>query len=80
METHLTQREMTIISEFVKGSTNPEIAQSLFVSVATVKFYMSEIMRKTNCENRIQLLIYLLSNPDGIALAQKAKECKNSFK
>lgn len=73
MDEHFTEREMTIINEFIKGKSNIEIAQALYVSRATVKFYMTEILRKTKCQNRVHLLIYLFSNPEGIALKSQAE-------
>lgn len=79
METHFTQRELTVIYEFVKGKTNCEIAQALFISPATVKYYLSEILKKTNCENRIKLLIYLLSTEEGKILLEKVQSYISSL-
>jgi len=48
----LSPREMDVLHEIVKGSTNREIATSLFISVNTVKHHIHSILDKLGVENR----------------------------
>lgn len=48
----LTRREMEILRYMVDGKTNPEIAEALMVSLATVKFHASNIFRKLGVTTR----------------------------
>ncbi|MDI6717308.1 MAG: response regulator transcription factor [Actinomycetota bacterium] len=57
----LTNREQQIISLINQGFSNQEIANHLFISIATVKFHLSNIYRKHNVKRR-QDLIYKLAN------------------
>lgn len=36
--------------------TNSEIAAELFVSEATVKYHVRNLLRKTGCRNRLEIL------------------------
>ena len=60
-EHKLTNREQQIISLIKQGYSNQEIANHLFISIATVKFHLSNIYRKHNVKRR-QDLIYKLIN------------------
>lgn len=57
----LTKRELNVINELKKGLSNKEIAQSLNISIHTVKKHVSNILSKTNTESRIKLM-QLISN------------------
>jgi DNA-binding CsgD family transcriptional regulator len=48
----LTKREAQIVGEIVKGFTNKEIAESLFISKYTVKGHIQIIMNKLGVHNR----------------------------
>jgi len=48
----LTAREVEILGHLVQGSTNREIARSLFVSEATVKTHLVHIYDKLDVDNR----------------------------
>jgi len=48
----LTQQEKRVLSLLASGSTNPEIAEILVVSVNTVKTQVQSIYRKLNVNNR----------------------------
>ena len=50
----LSQRETEVLSLIACGKTNDEIADSLYISVSTVKTHISAIFRKTGTRNRLQ--------------------------
>lgn len=52
----LTEREIEILKLMAQGLTNREIAQTLFLSVGTVKWYSSQILSKFQVQNRVQAL------------------------
>lgn len=55
-ETHgLTAREREIVELIRTGKTNQEIADRLFISLATVKDHNYNIFRKTGVRNRVEL-------------------------
>jgi len=51
----ITPREREIIELIRAGHTNQEIAEKLFISVATVKDHNYNIFRKTGVRNRVEL-------------------------
>jgi DNA-binding NarL/FixJ family response regulator len=53
----LTRREMEILRCMVEGKTNPEIAAALTVSLATVKFHTSNILRKLGVTSRAAAIV-----------------------
>ncbi|WP_019872559.1 response regulator [Salinispora oceanensis] len=54
---HLTKREREVAAGVAAGRSNAEIGGDLFMSVATVKVYVSRIMAKLDCANRVQVAI-----------------------
>lgn len=52
----LTERELEVLREVAKGSTNREIAQRLFISENTVKNHIHSILKKLNLSNRRELM------------------------
>ena len=52
----LSQREADIFRMIIGGSTNKEIAENLYISENTVKFHVRNILRKTDCSKRKELL------------------------
>jgi len=54
----LTDREVEILELVVKGLTNKEIADALFISENTVKIHLRNILDKLHLENRIQAAVY----------------------
>jgi two-component system, NarL family, response regulator LiaR len=48
----LTRRELEVLALLVKGCSNPEIAERLVVSRATVKVHVSNILSKLGATNR----------------------------
>lgn len=59
---HFTEREFDILNLLAEGKTNGEIAKQLYISIHTVKKNLENIYKKTNCNNRVQLIIMALRN------------------
>ena len=53
----LTEREADVVLAVARGRTNQEIAEELFLSVATVKTHISHAMTKLGLANRTQLAL-----------------------
>jgi len=51
----ISKREAEIIHEICEGKTNKQIADSLFITLQTVKDHTHRIYTKTNVSNRVQL-------------------------
>jgi DNA-binding NarL/FixJ family response regulator len=58
----LTPREEQIVSEVVSGKTNNEIAQSLGMSLQTVKHHLTCIFDKVGVYNRLELALFCVNN------------------
>jgi DNA-binding CsgD family transcriptional regulator len=56
----LTVREVTVVQQLLKGSTNREIGDSLGVREQTVKEHIKHIMEKTKTITRTGILVQLL--------------------
>lgn len=52
----LTAREAEVLAEIARGRSNPEIAQQLFVSVATVKTHVNSLFAKLGVQTRAQAI------------------------
>lgn len=52
-----TPSEITVLRELTKGLSNNEIADALFISPATVKTHISNMLSKTGFANRTELAI-----------------------
>ena len=52
----LSVRETDVFKQILKGCSNGEIAGNLYISENTVKFHIKNLLRKTNCANRTELL------------------------
>lgn len=50
----LTEREMEVLRLLAQGKNNKEIAVQLVITVRTVKFHVSSILRKLNAGNRTE--------------------------
>jgi NarL family two-component system response regulator LiaR len=61
----LTERESEVLGQVAQGLTNQEIAEKLFVSEATVRTHVSNILAKLHMANRVQATLYALKT--GIA-------------
>ncbi|GAA0707594.1 response regulator transcription factor [Dactylosporangium roseum] len=53
----LTPRERDVAEAVAEGRSNAEISGALHMSVATVKTYVSRILAKLGCANRVQVAI-----------------------
>lgn len=62
MEEKLTEREKMVLKELVAGKSNPEIAESLVITIHTVKIHLENIYRKLNVHNRVQATVYAVVN------------------
>lgn len=52
-ESPLTNRELDVLRMAAKGAEAPEIARDLFLSVGTVRNYLTTIVTKLNARNRV---------------------------
>lgn len=52
----LSARERDVLRLVLAEQSNSEIAAALFVSEATIKFHVRNLLRKTGCRNRLELL------------------------
>lgn len=50
----LTARELEVLQLIVEGKTNQEIADSLTISIGTVRFHVSNILSKLGASNRTE--------------------------
>ncbi|WP_338893152.1 response regulator transcription factor [Rhodococcus sovatensis] len=53
----LTTRELEVAIAVSQGLSNAEISAHLYMSIATVKTYVSRILSKLDCANRVQIAI-----------------------
>jgi NarL family two-component system response regulator LiaR len=56
----LTDREVEVLRMVAKGLSNPEIAQRLVITEATVRTHVSNILSKLHLANRVQATLYAL--------------------
>ena len=52
----LSLRETEVFSLIIEGASNGEISAKLFISENTVKFHVRNILKKTGCSNRTELI------------------------
>ncbi|PRY46490.1 response regulator [Umezawaea tangerina] len=51
----LTERELDVVREVAKGSTNAEIGAALFLSLSTVKTHLASVQGKLGARNRVEI-------------------------
>jgi DNA-binding NarL/FixJ family response regulator len=54
----LSPREKDVLAALARGASNSEIARALWVSEATVKTHLSNVMAKTGTANRVQVAVF----------------------
>jgi NarL family two-component system response regulator LiaR len=59
---NLTRREQEVLALLVKGMSNPEIAGHLFISRATVKVHISNILSKLGVASRVEAISLAIQN------------------
>jgi DNA-binding NarL/FixJ family response regulator len=53
----LTAREREVLTHVARGKTNAEVAESLVVSVETVKSHLRSLLAKSGCRHRTELVV-----------------------
>ena len=56
--TLLTDREREVLQEIVTGSTNSEIAATLYMAEGTVKTHIGHLLAKLQCRDRVGLVLF----------------------
>ena len=59
-ESSLTEKELLVLRLVASGDSNPEIAESLSISVNTVKSHLKNILGKLQLSNRTQAAAYAI--------------------
>lgn len=67
--THLTERELEVLSLVVAGKSNKEIAKLLNVTTHTAKTHVSNIIQKLSVDDRTQVAVKALQ--EGLVSAQE---------
>ncbi len=69
VEKQLSRREIQVVDQVIKGVSNREVANALFVTEKTIKFHLTNIYKKLNIRNRNALIVlmYDLQNPEKTA-------------
>jgi DNA-binding CsgD family transcriptional regulator len=52
----LSEREREVLPLVVRRLTNARIAEELFITEATVKYHVRNILKKTGCANRVEVI------------------------
>jgi DNA-binding CsgD family transcriptional regulator len=55
--------EGRVLAALSSGASNREVASALFISVRTVESHISNLLAKTGCRSRTQLVLWALSRP-----------------
>ena len=54
----LTERELDVLRELTRGATNEEIADSLSISIHTVKRHIQNLIEKTGYDSTLALAVH----------------------
>lgn len=74
---HISQREYDIIRLICNGYSNKEIARRLFISSATVKTHISNILAKLNLKGRMQIVARYFNENEMMNMIDEAGKEKN---
>lgn len=77
-EQELTQREIDVCRLVAEGLTNEEIAQSLVLSVNTVKTHLASALRKLGLRDRVAVAVYWTTRLMGPAPTEHSKDDSDS--
>ncbi|MDD2626317.1 MAG: response regulator transcription factor [Candidatus Methanomethylophilus sp.] len=55
---NLSDRELEVLKLVAGGLNNKEISESLYISIGTVKNYITNLLRKLELRDRVQLVLY----------------------
>ena len=58
----LTPREIEVLELLIEGRSNIEIGQQLHLSHRTIEKYVSSLLRKSDLNNRIELICFAMEN------------------
>jgi two-component system, NarL family, response regulator DevR len=58
----LSDREMDVLAEVVRGKSNAEIGQQLNLGETTVRNYISTMLQKLHLANRVELAVYAVEH------------------
>lgn len=61
-QSHFTEREEQLLIHLSHGCSNKEIATLLHLSVKTVKFYITRLLRKLHLRNRTEAALYAIKH------------------
>lgn len=70
-----TERELDVLRELTQAKSNGEIAQSLGISVNSVKFHIKNLLDKTGFSSRLMLVVE--ANASGIVSGRSAVRKEN---
>jgi DNA-binding NarL/FixJ family response regulator/class 3 adenylate cyclase len=56
--TVLSAREIDVLTRIARGRTNSELAEDLFISEATVKTHVRNLLTKLDARDRVQLVVF----------------------
>lgn len=66
----LTKRERELLRHLAKGEDNKTMAEALDITIKTVEFHMTNIMKKLNMSSRDEVIVWMLEHrpddPDAI--------------
>src|SRR5450759_17175 len=65
---NLTEREQEVLRLMSQGLTNPQIGHKLSIAEGTVRFHVSNVLKKLGLKNRTQAVLYAVHN--GLADSQ----------
>lgn len=61
-QVQLTEREKQVLKLIVKGFSNSQIGEELYLSSKTIEKYVSNLLKKTGVNNRTELVSFVYEN------------------